>query len=159
MHQLELDAMLTRNGVWILGDSNLPGLAMPVVVSGADEKLGYPGKMNALVQGKRCPTNASHWKPETIVTGGPFTAHTCALALRNEEERDISEELLESELDTWKRLMMACLPMMEFAVRTLHATGDHDAAKVGEEVLQEIADFQKAEKTHQEIVKDARACM
>jgi hypothetical protein len=157
MHQLEMEAMLRKNGVYVLGDPDRPHFTMPVVVAGADEATGRAGQMHALVCGGQIPKDVNGLHLSVTVAGGPFTYETCELATRDDEIREVEKELAECELETWKAIVASMLPILQ-CVASLFPSNSALAIRT-KATLQRIEELLIAERITNNISKNFTACM
>ena len=143
MHQLELAAVLSRDGLYILADSRVPNATIPVVVMG--------GQLYSLRIQEELSVAKDKWTDTAYFAGGPYTAELCAEMTRQAESDEYRMELLESELAFWKSMVTKMEPAMALLRDMLMSAGRQDVAMQTQDILNELVPIAQAQEVADEI--------
>lgn len=111
--QLEIAAMLSRNGLYIIANPMFPTWTGVAVVCDANEKEGKPGRLFQLVAGEELSTNPDAWEAKgSYVAGGPYSIQSCEEQERIDEVVELNQELIADELKFWRTFATKAAPFL-----------------------------------------------
>lgn len=111
--EIEIAAMLSRSGLYVIGNPMFPLYTGTVVVMGADEKAGVIGRVFELTPGRELSTDPEHWaQMGTYVAGGPYSIQQCEEDEREEDERENQQIKDADELTFWRNFAAQALPFL-----------------------------------------------
>lgn len=137
--QLEIAAMLSRNGLYIIGNPTFQGWTGVAVVLDAKESEGKPGRLFSLIPGEELSTDAEAWAEKgSYVAGGPFSVQSC-----QEQERidDATEEFMstqEHEVKFWRQFAHQAEPFLKHYEMVMRANNQPERADAARELLKSI---------------------
>lgn len=111
-HSLEIAAMLSRDGLYVLGNSLYQGWTGVALVLDAN-KNGQPGQVFNLVPMTELSTDPELWRDKGIfIAGGPFSVQTCEERERVDDANEVNQELAENELKFWRIFATQVRPIL-----------------------------------------------
>lgn len=104
-----LALMKQKPGIYLFGDTELPGRTLPVVVM--KEASDLPGHIYALEPNYKVEASAEGFKPTTFLAGGPYSVQQA----EEDAERDYQAQGMEHEADYFRDLALRAEKHLRFA--------------------------------------------